>query len=79
MHRIIREIKKRLLYRLWFWIIWITIGIIIDEYIKEGYLFRVEDIYNPNFTHEKIIIILLIILCYSIIIKYKARTIDRKM
>ena len=79
MHRIIREIKKKLLYRLWFWMIWAIVGLLVDEYIKECYLFRVEDIYNPNFTHEKIIIILLIILCYSIIMKYKARTVDRKI
>ena len=70
---------KKIFKRLWFWIIWAIVGLLVDEYIKEGYLFRVEDIYNPNFTHEKIIIILLIILCYSIIMKYKARTVDRKI
>ena len=67
MHRIIREIKKRLLYRLWFWIIWAIVGLLIDEYIKEGYIFRIEDIYNPNFTHEKIIITLLIILIITLV------------
>ena len=70
---------KKIFKRLWFWIIWAIVGLLIDEYIKEGYWFKVEDVFNNHITHEKIIIILIIILCYSIIMKYKARTIDRKI
>ena len=67
MHRIIREIKKKLLHRLWFWIIWAIVGLLIDEHIKEGYWFKVEDVFNNHITHEKIIITLLIILIITLV------------
>ena len=60
------ELKKKIWRRTEFWITWITIGLLIDEYIKEGYLFKIEDIFNANITHEKIIIFLLIVLAILI-------------
>jgi len=60
------ELKKKIWRRTEFWITWITIGLLIDEYIKEGYLFKIEDVFNTNITHEKIIIFLLIVLAILI-------------
>jgi len=53
---------KKVFTRLWFWLVWAVIGLLIDEYIKEGYLFKLEDIFNANITHEKIIVSLTILL-----------------
>jgi len=53
---------KKVFTRLWFWLVWAITGLLIDEYIKEGYLFKLEDIFNANITHEKIIVSLIILL-----------------
>jgi len=63
---ILRQLFKRVFQRLEFWIIWIVLGLLIDEYIKEGYWFKLSDIFIP-FSHEFIIAILLVFLfCYRI-------------
>lgn len=52
---------KNIHRRLTFWLIFIICGLLADEYIKEGYLFKVSDVFIPC-THENIIVLLLIIL-----------------
>ncbi|RLG82037.1 MAG: hypothetical protein DRO40_08610 [Thermoprotei archaeon] len=66
------ELKKKIWRRTEFWITWITIGLLIDEYIKEGYLFKIEDVFNANITHEKIIV-LLIVLLITIMVRKKRK------
>lgn len=69
---------KRVVRRTWFWIVWAIVGVLVDEYIKEGYLFKISDVFSNNITHEKIIVILFtMLLLYSIIIKYRAKTVDK--
>ena len=53
--------------RIEFWLLFLILGILVDEYIKEGYFFKIEDIFNLMFTHEKIIVILSIILATTIV------------
>ena len=60
---------KKVFKRLWFWIIWAIIGLLVDEYIKEGYLFKAEDIFNNHITHEKIILLLILALAYMLFVK----------
>lgn len=66
---------KKVFTRLWFWLVWAVIGLLIDEYIKEGYLFKLEDIFNANITHEKIIVSLIILLI-TIMIRKKRKGSD---
>ena len=54
----IKKLRKRLTVFLFF----ITVWILVDEYIKEGYLFNIDDILSPHITHEKIIITALIVI-----------------
>lgn len=62
MNNPIKELIKKWKTRLKLWLIGLTILLLIDEYIKEGYLFKIEDVWNTNITHEKIILLLVIIL-----------------
>jgi len=39
--------------------IWLICGILVDELLKEGYLFSIWDIISPGITHEKIILVLI--------------------
>jgi len=49
---------KNLPKRIEFWLLWLICGILIDEVLKEGYIFSLWDIISPNITHEKIILVL---------------------
>ncbi len=69
---ILYNLTKRIRKRTEFWIIWLILGLLIDEYIKEGYLFKAEDIYNTNITHEKIIVFLVILLVMLILKKKRS-------
>ena len=66
---------KKVFTRLWFWLVWAITGLLIDEYIKEGYLFKLEDIFNANITHEKIIVSLIILLII-IMVRKKGKGLD---
>jgi len=41
--------------------------LLLDEYVKEGYFFKIEDVVNGSITHEKIIVGLLITLILTIL------------
>ena len=74
-YKMFDELKKKIWRRTEFWLIWITIGLLIDEYIKEGYWFKIEDVWNTHITHEKIIVVLLITLI--VILIRRARSVGR--
>ena len=40
--------------------VWLICGILVDEVLKEGYVFSPWDIISPNITHEKIILVLIV-------------------
>lgn len=44
--------------RLNFWVFLGIVGVLIDEYIKEGYLLKFSDILAPFITHEQILVVL---------------------
>jgi len=58
----ISELTKRWRQRLTVWLIFLSIMVLIDEYIKEGYFFNWLDLFTYAVTHEKIFIALLIAL-----------------
>jgi len=58
MNDTIKNGLKKLPKRIEFWLLFLIVGILIDELIKEGYPFRFEDLFNLIFTHEKIIVII---------------------
>lgn len=58
--RIEREIKKNLAKRLKMWTVLIIIGILLDEYLKEGYIFNPKDLATP-LSHEQLIITIVLI------------------
>ncbi len=70
-YKMFDELKKKIWRRTEFWLIWITIGLLIDEYIKEGYLFKLKDVWNTHITHEKIIVSLIILLIIIMVKKRK--------
>jgi hypothetical protein len=59
---IIKSIK-----RLIAWDIALVIMLLIDEYIKEGYLIKIDDFIKP-FTHENILSVLITTLIILIIL-----------
>jgi len=61
-YNVTKNIKKRLPI----WLIGFLILLFIDEYIKEGYLFKPSDIFKP-LTHENIIVIITIALIITLI------------
>ncbi len=63
---------KRLLQRSWFWVFWFIIGTIVDEWVKEGYLFKPPEIWSPEVTHEKIVICMILLLV-SLLLKNRIR------
>jgi len=40
--------------------IWLICGILVDELLKEGYIFSLWDIISPSITHEKIILVIVV-------------------
>jgi len=58
----LKKLRERVIVFLSIMILWL----LIDEYIKEGYFFKIEDMVNGNITHEKIIVGLLIVLILTI-------------
>ena len=56
----IRDLKKRILYRIPIWCFMLCVTLLIDEYVKEGYLFSISDIVYPM-THEFLITTLIAI------------------
>lgn len=61
---------KRLKRRIELWLLLAIVGLLLDEYLKEGYIFDPSDMLKP-LTHENIAIILLIVLVlYHILCRY---------
>ncbi len=54
------DLKKKWTIRARIWIIWLIAMLLTDEYIKEGYFFKISDVVIP-FTHENIIVSLIIV------------------
>ena len=52
-----KDATKNLLRRAEFWLILWLLGILGDEYIKEGYFFNFAEIIEGGFTHEKIFVV----------------------
>lgn len=48
------DLKKNFHKRANFWLIMVAIGLLCDEYIKEGYLFHFDDVIIPA-THENLL------------------------
>ena len=67
MRDMINELKKKWRRRVILWLSGLIILLFLDEYIKEGYLFNPNDIWNWNITHEKIILILFLFLIYLLL------------
>ena len=53
--------NKRLRIRASFFSLWIALGILIDEYIKEGYILNPSDFFTPYLTHEKLFLLFLLL------------------
>ena len=70
--KLLNEIKKKFFTRFLFWVIGITILILGDEVIKEGYVFKIEDVTNPS-SHEFLIIVMWGVLITSYCIKILRR------
>jgi len=65
-YRPLKHIKRRIVL----WLLLSILGLLIDEYLKEGYIFDVSDVLKP-LTHENIIVILLgILLIYTFLKRY---------
>ena len=67
MRKLLKEqyrVARNSIKRLKLWILIFIIGLLLDEYAKEGYFFNPYDILKP-FTHEFLIVILS---CIEIII-----------
>ena len=57
---IIEQIKKNLSKRLSWLSVWAIVGLLIDEYLKEGYVLNPADLTNP-FAHEFWIAVLTVV------------------
>ena len=62
-----KDVAKNLLRRAEFWLILWLLGILGDEYIKEGYFFNFAEIFEGGFTHEKMFIVSLAALVILVI------------
>jgi len=51
---------KNLPRRIEFWLLWFILAILIDEWLKESYVFNPSDILSPNITHEKLVLMMVI-------------------
>jgi hypothetical protein len=49
------------------------IFVLVDEFLAEGYLFKVDDIVGGGFTHEKIVVGLLVALCGVTVYRVKKK------
>jgi len=47
--------------RLAFLFLTLSLFILVDEFVKEGYVFDPNDLINPSLTHEKIFLCFLVI------------------
>ncbi len=54
-----RELVKRWRQRLSALALITAILVLVDELVKEGYAFKLSDIFTPAITHEKIFLVLL--------------------
>ncbi|MCD6131824.1 MAG: hypothetical protein J7J61_06970 [Candidatus Hydrothermae bacterium] len=72
---IIEQIKKNLPKRLSWLSVWAIVGLLIDEYAKEGYILNPADLTNP-FAHEFWIAVLAIIGVVSAYISKKREAED---
>jgi hypothetical protein len=52
----LRELRKRIDRRIHWWYAWTILLILVDEYIKEGYVFNPDDFLKP-LTHENLILL----------------------
>jgi len=57
---IIEQMKKNLSKRLTWLSVWAIVGLLIDEYLKEGYILNPADLTNP-FAHEFWIAVLAVV------------------
>ena len=57
---IVEQIKKNLPKRLTWLSVWAIVGLLIDEYLKEGYILNPADLANP-FAHEFWIAVLAVV------------------
>ena len=57
----IHELLKNWRYRLSFAFIFLAFFVLVDEYVKEGYVFDFYDIFTNFPTHEQLFIIFLAI------------------
>jgi len=57
---LIAQIKKNLWKRVTCLSVWAIVGLLIDEYAKEGYILNPADLTNP-FAHEFWIVVLAVI------------------
>lgn len=64
---------KNLLKRSELWLCLFILGALADEYIKEGYIFKLEDVYNLMFTHEKLIVLAIVLLATTTIYRHKIK------
>jgi len=56
----ISDLKKNFYKRSLFWIALIIFGLLCDEYIKEGYLFDIQDVTTYG-THEFLVVMFLLL------------------
>jgi len=54
------NIFKKLRNRIAFAFIFFAFFTLVDEYVKEGYIFDVRDLSTPEITHEKIFLVTLL-------------------
>lgn len=62
---------KNLGIRIEFWLILSIIGVLIDEFIKEGYFFKLVDLVTLEVTHEKILLGLVILFIGWVVKRYR--------
>ncbi len=51
------DLKKKAGLRIRIFLIFLIIWLFVDEFVKEGYLFSLDDVFQP-LTHEFLIIVL---------------------
>ncbi|MDW8093069.1 MAG: hypothetical protein RMJ06_05255 [Nitrososphaerota archaeon] len=56
----LHELFKKWRERLSFVFIFTSFFILVDEYVKEGYIFDPRDVVAPSITHEQLFLIFLI-------------------
>lgn len=67
-------------YRIAFWQVVFMLGVLIDEYLKEGYFFKLSDLWKIGLTHEQIFIVLLatLVLNLTYILKSEIKKIGER-